>query len=157
RLSSEVAAVANQKGRWKNRMQRAAHNSCCRWAAQIRAVISFMVVANNKKPSTTTINYRDATGVVMGGCIQSRYVLGKKHRIVNYYAFEIIIILQMEVKKRLSSEVAAVANQKGRWKNRMQRAAHNSCCRQLWLPRRPWKDTAYMMEGFASDLLLSTH
>lgn len=38
RLTSEAAAAANQSGRWKNQMRRAAHNGCCRRAAQIRAL-----------------------------------------------------------------------------------------------------------------------
>ncbi|KAF9615750.1 hypothetical protein IFM89_026207 [Coptis chinensis] len=39
--------------------------------------------------------------------------------------------LEKEVKKRLSSEVAASANHSGRWKNQMRRAAHNGCCRRV--------------------------
>ncbi|GAV78351.1 DEAD domain-containing protein/Helicase_C domain-containing protein/DNA_pol_A domain-containing protein, partial [Cephalotus follicularis] len=39
--------------------------------------------------------------------------------------------LEKEVKKRLSSEVAAAANRCGRWKNQMRRAAHNGCCRRV--------------------------
>ncbi|KAA8521778.1 hypothetical protein F0562_012451 [Nyssa sinensis] len=39
--------------------------------------------------------------------------------------------LDKEVKKRLSSEVAAAANRHGRWKNQMRRAAHNGCCRRV--------------------------
>ncbi|CAH9090445.1 unnamed protein product [Cuscuta epithymum] len=39
--------------------------------------------------------------------------------------------LEKEVKKRLSSEAAAAANQNGRWKNQMRSAAHNGCCRRV--------------------------
>ncbi|WCJ18322.1 DNA polymerase I [Euphorbia peplus] len=39
--------------------------------------------------------------------------------------------LEKEVKKRLSSEVAAAANRNGRWKKQMRRAAHNGCCRRV--------------------------
>ncbi|MBA0873433.1 hypothetical protein Goshw_002175 [Gossypium schwendimanii] len=39
--------------------------------------------------------------------------------------------LENEVKKRLSSEAAAAANQSGRWKNQMRRAVHNGCCRRV--------------------------
>ncbi|TKY58268.1 Helicase and polymerase-containing protein TEBICHI [Spatholobus suberectus] len=39
--------------------------------------------------------------------------------------------LDKEVKKRLSSEDAALANQSGRWRNQMRRAAHNGCCRRV--------------------------
>lgn len=42
RLSSEDAAAANRSGRWKNQMRRAAHNGCCRRAAQIRALCSVL-------------------------------------------------------------------------------------------------------------------
>lgn len=44
-------------------------------------------------------------------------------------AYEVIMIMQ-EVKRRLSSEAFAAANQNGRWKNQMRRAAHNGCCRR---------------------------
>ncbi|GLU01406.1 hypothetical protein SLE2022_187150 [Rubroshorea leprosula] len=39
--------------------------------------------------------------------------------------------LEKEVKKRLSSEAVAAANQCGRWKNQMRRVAHNGCCRRV--------------------------
>ncbi|QCD99446.1 helicase and polymerase-containing protein TEBICHI isoform X1 [Vigna unguiculata] len=39
--------------------------------------------------------------------------------------------LDKEVKKRLSSEEAAVANQSGRWRNQMRRAAHDGCCHRV--------------------------
>ncbi|KAG6739360.1 hypothetical protein POTOM_056954 [Populus tomentosa] len=39
--------------------------------------------------------------------------------------------LEKEVKKRLSSEAVAAANQNGRWKNQMRRVAHNGCCRRV--------------------------
>ncbi|MBA0816932.1 hypothetical protein Gohar_001542, partial [Gossypium harknessii] len=39
--------------------------------------------------------------------------------------------LENEVKKRLSSEAAAAANQSGRWKNQMRRASHNGCCHRV--------------------------
>ncbi|CAJ1972305.1 unnamed protein product [Sphenostylis stenocarpa] len=42
RLSSEDAAVANQSGRWRNQMRRAAHNGCCRRVAQTRALCSVL-------------------------------------------------------------------------------------------------------------------
>ncbi|GKC03368.1 helicase and polymerase-containing protein TEBICHI isoform X1 [Tanacetum coccineum] len=93
RLSSEVAAAANQKGRWKNQMRRAAHNSCCRQAAQTRALSSVLwklpTTENPQQPLSTIemplVNVLadmelSGIGVDMGGCIQSRYVLGKKLR-----------------------------------------------------------------------------
>lgn len=42
-----------------------------------------------------------------------------------------VIMVTQEVKKRLSSEAAADANQSGRWKNQMRRVAHNGCCRRV--------------------------
>lgn len=39
--------------------------------------------------------------------------------------------LDKEVKKRLSPEDAAAANQCGRWRNQMRKAAHNGCCRRV--------------------------
>jgi len=40
-------------------------------------------------------------------------------------------LMMQEVKKRLSSEAVAAANQNGRWKNQMRRVAHNGCCRRV--------------------------
>lgn len=39
--------------------------------------------------------------------------------------------MKQEVKKRLSSEAAAAANQCGRWRNQMRKAAHDGCCRRV--------------------------
>nr|GEX05079.1 helicase and polymerase-containing protein TEBICHI [Tanacetum cinerariifolium] len=87
RLSSKVEAAANQKSRWKNRIRRAAHNSCCRRAAQIRALSSvlwqFPTTKNPQQPLSTIkmplVNVLadmelTGIGVDMGGCIQSRYM-----------------------------------------------------------------------------------
>ncbi|XP_062201875.1 helicase and polymerase-containing protein TEBICHI isoform X2 [Phragmites australis] len=42
RLHSEAAAAANRDGRWRNQMHKAAHNGCCRRAAQTRALSSVL-------------------------------------------------------------------------------------------------------------------
>lgn len=42
RLSSEAAAAANQSGRWRNQMRKAAHDGCCRRVAQSRALGSVL-------------------------------------------------------------------------------------------------------------------
>ena len=47
------------------------------------------------------------------------------------YDFHDDELVIQEVKKRLSSEAVAAANQNGRWKNQMRRVAHNGCCRRV--------------------------
>ncbi|CAD6343940.1 unnamed protein product [Miscanthus lutarioriparius] len=42
RLHSEAAAAANRDGRWRNQMHKAAHNGCCRRAAQTRALYTVL-------------------------------------------------------------------------------------------------------------------
>lgn len=42
RLSSQAATAANQVGRWRNQMRKAAHDGCCRRVAQTRALSSVM-------------------------------------------------------------------------------------------------------------------
>lgn len=42
RLHSEAAAAANRDGRWRNQTHKAAHNGCCRRAAQTRALYTVL-------------------------------------------------------------------------------------------------------------------
>ncbi|KAL8244776.1 hypothetical protein R6Q59_011034 [Mikania micrantha] len=102
RLPSEVAAAANQKGRWKNQMRRAAHNGCCRRVAQTRALSSvlwkLLTTENLREPLVTTemplLNVLadmelSGIGVDMDGCIQSRHVLAKKLRYLENEAYRL--------------------------------------------------------------------
>ncbi|XP_076922423.1 helicase and polymerase-containing protein TEBICHI-like [Bidens hawaiensis] len=100
RLPGEVAAAANQKGRWKNQMRRAAHNGCCRRASQTRALSSvlwkLLASENLLEPLVTTemplVNILadmelSGIGVDMDGCIQSRHVVAKKLRFLENEAY----------------------------------------------------------------------
>ncbi|GJZ08398.1 helicase and polymerase-containing protein TEBICHI isoform X1 [Tanacetum coccineum] len=102
RLSSEVAAAANQKGRWKNQMRRAAHNGCCKRAAQTRALSSVLwklLTSENLQQPLSTIEMPlvnvladmelSGIGVDMDGCIKSRYWLGKKLRYLENEAYRL--------------------------------------------------------------------
>ncbi|XP_024986361.1 helicase and polymerase-containing protein TEBICHI [Cynara cardunculus var. scolymus] len=102
RLSSEVAAAANQNGRWKNQMRRAAHNGCCRRVAQTRALscVLWKLLASEKlhEPLVTIemplVNVLAdmelyGIGVDMEGCIQSRHLLGKKLRYLEKEAYKL--------------------------------------------------------------------
>nr|XP_043612753.1 helicase and polymerase-containing protein TEBICHI [Erigeron canadensis] len=102
RLSSEVAAAANQKGRWKNQMRRAAHNGCCRRVAQIRVLSSVLwklLTSENLHGPLVTVEMplvnvladmeRSGIGVDMDGCIQSRHMLGKKLRYLEKEAYRL--------------------------------------------------------------------
>ncbi|KAI3792695.1 hypothetical protein L2E82_06583 [Cichorium intybus] len=102
RLSNEVAATANQNGRWKNQMRRAAHNGCCRRAAQTRALSSVLwkLLTSEKllEPLVTTemplVNVLSdmevsGIGVDMEGCIQSRLVIGKKLKSLEKEAYKL--------------------------------------------------------------------
>ncbi|KAM0046348.1 putative DNA-directed DNA polymerase [Helianthus debilis subsp. tardiflorus] len=102
RLPGEMAAAANQKGRWKNQMRRAAHNGCCRRVAQTRALSSvlwkLLTSENLLEPLVTTemplVNVLadmelSGIGVDMDGCIQSRHVVAKKLRYLESEAYRL--------------------------------------------------------------------
>ncbi|KAI7750050.1 hypothetical protein M8C21_005019, partial [Ambrosia artemisiifolia] len=102
RLPGEMAAAANQKGRWKNQMRRAAHNGCCRRVAQTRALSSvlwkLLTSENLIEPLVTTemplVNVLadmelSGIGVDMDGCIQSRHVVAKKLRYLENEAYRL--------------------------------------------------------------------
>ncbi|MFS8003152.1 putative DNA-directed DNA polymerase [Helianthus anomalus] len=102
RLPGEMAAAANQKGRWKNQMRRAAHNGCCRRVAQTRALScvlwKLLTSENLLEPLVTTemplVNVLadmelSGIGVDMDGCIQSRHVVAKKLRYLENEAYRL--------------------------------------------------------------------
>ncbi|XP_058074387.1 helicase and polymerase-containing protein TEBICHI isoform X4 [Magnolia sinica] len=91
RLSGEAAAAANRDGRWRNQMRRAAHNGCCRRAAQTRALGSVLwklLISENLVEAVTRIEsplvevLADmelwGIGVDMDACFRARHILGKK-------------------------------------------------------------------------------
>ncbi|KAK9142494.1 hypothetical protein Syun_011894 [Stephania yunnanensis] len=91
RLSSDVAAAANQSGRWRNQIRRAAHDGCCRRVAQTRALGSVLwkLVASEKldqalisieNPLVNVLADMElwGIGVDMEGCLQARHVVWKK-------------------------------------------------------------------------------
>ncbi|KAG6649379.1 hypothetical protein CIPAW_07G208100 [Carya illinoinensis] len=102
RLSSEAAATANQSGRWKNQMRRAAHNGCCRRVAQTRALCSVLwklllseelieALINIETPLVNVLADMElwGIGVDMDGCLQARNLLAKKLRHLEKEAYKL--------------------------------------------------------------------
>ncbi|KNA12473.1 hypothetical protein SOVF_125610 [Spinacia oleracea] len=101
RLTSEAAAAANQSGRWKNQMRRAAHNGCCRRAAQIRAlqcVLWKLLTSEELVDALLGIELPlvhvlaemedQGMGVDMEGCLKARHLLSKKLKILEKEAYK---------------------------------------------------------------------
>ncbi|KAG2620442.1 hypothetical protein PVAP13_3NG107600 [Panicum virgatum] len=91
RLHSEAAAAANRDGRWRNQMHKAAHNGCCRRAAQTRAlytVLKKLLVSQNLNDLVDTIEgplvnvLADmelwGIGADMDACLHARHIIIKK-------------------------------------------------------------------------------
>ncbi|KAL9230313.1 hypothetical protein vseg_005682 [Gypsophila vaccaria] len=102
RLSSEAAASANQSGRWKNQMRRAAHNGCCRRVAQTRAlhcVLWKLLVSEELAEALLSIEVPlvhvlsdmevRGIGVDMEGCLKARHLLSKKLKILEKEAYKL--------------------------------------------------------------------
>lgn len=102
RLSSEDLAAANRSGRWKNQMRRAAHNGCCRRAAQIRALYNVLwklLVSEELAESVLQVEIPLVhvladmevwgIGVDMDGCLQARHLLAKKLRSLEKEAYKL--------------------------------------------------------------------
>ncbi|KAK6249105.1 hypothetical protein QUC31_020670 [Theobroma cacao] len=102
RLSSEAAAAANQSGRWKNQMRRAAHNGCCRRVAHTRALCSTLwklliseklieVFTYIETPLVNVLAEMElwGIGINMEGCLWARNVLGKKLRCLEKEAYKL--------------------------------------------------------------------
>ncbi|KAM6544675.1 hypothetical protein CsatB_025411 [Cannabis sativa] len=102
RLSSEAATAANQNGRWKNQMRRAAHNGCCRRVAQIRALCSVLwklivsdelteALLNVEIPLVNILADMElwGIGVDMEGCLRARNLVGKKLRNLEKEAYKL--------------------------------------------------------------------
>ncbi|KAL6854375.1 hypothetical protein ACP4OV_019278 [Aristida adscensionis] len=91
RLHSEAAAAANRDGRWRNQMHKAAHNGCCRRAAQTRALCSVLkklLVSQNldglieliEGPLVNVLADMELWGIGadMDACLHARHVIIKK-------------------------------------------------------------------------------
>ncbi|OMO91013.1 hypothetical protein COLO4_18706 [Corchorus olitorius] len=102
RLSNEAAAAANQSGRWKNQMRRAAHNGCCRRVAQTRALFSALwklliseklikVFTDIETPLVNVLAEMEVwgIGINMEGCLWARNLLGKKLRCLEKEAYKL--------------------------------------------------------------------
>ncbi|XVE71071.1 hypothetical protein DITRI_Ditri10aG0120700 [Diplodiscus trichospermus] len=102
RLSSEAAAAANQSGRWKNQMRRAAHNGCCRRVAQTRALFSALwklliseqlneVFTYIETPLVSVLAEMElwGIGIKMEECLWARNLLGKKLRCLEKEAYKL--------------------------------------------------------------------
>lgn len=103
RLSSEALEAANRSGRWRNQMRRAAHNGCCRRAAQVRALSSVLwklliseelmeVLLNVEMPLVNVLADMEiwGIGVDMEGCFKARNMLGKKLRSLEQEAYKLV-------------------------------------------------------------------
>ncbi|CAD6336669.1 unnamed protein product [Miscanthus lutarioriparius] len=96
RLHSEAAAAANRDGRWRNQMHKAAHNGCCRRAAQTRALYTVLkkLLTQNLSDLVETIEARWynsysyvnvladmelwGIGADMDACLRARHIITKK-------------------------------------------------------------------------------
>ncbi|XP_073110579.1 helicase and polymerase-containing protein TEBICHI isoform X1 [Elaeis guineensis] len=91
RLSSEAVAAAARDGRWRNQMCKAAHNGCCRRAAQVRALVSVLlkllvseglveVLTRIENPLVKVLADMElwGIGVDMEACLQARHILMRK-------------------------------------------------------------------------------
>ncbi|GAB2275633.1 hypothetical protein Dimus_010390 [Dionaea muscipula] len=102
RLSSEDVDAANRSGRWKNQMQKAAHNGCCRRVAQTRALCNVLwklLVSEELVDSLLLVEIPLVhvladmevwgIGVDMEGCLQARHLLGKKLKNLEKEAYKL--------------------------------------------------------------------
>ncbi|CAN6360721.1 unnamed protein product [Urochloa humidicola] len=91
RLHSDAAAAANRDGRWRNQMHKAAHNGCCRRAAQTRAlytVLKKLLISQNLNDLVDTVEgplvnvLADmelwGIGADMDACLRARHIIIKK-------------------------------------------------------------------------------
>ncbi|KAK7293723.1 hypothetical protein RJT34_16596 [Clitoria ternatea] len=102
RVSSEDAAAANQYGRWRNQMRRAAHNGCCRRVAQTRALFSAIwkllvseelveVLLSIEIPLVNVVADMElwGIGVDLERCIQARKLLVKRLKLLEKEAYRL--------------------------------------------------------------------
>ncbi|WJX16443.1 DNA-directed DNA polymerase [Trifolium repens] len=102
RLSPEDAAAANQCGRWRNQMRKAAHNGCCRRVAQTRALCSVLwkllvseklveVLMEIEIPLVNVLADMElwGIGVDLERCIQARKLLVKRLKQLEKEAYKL--------------------------------------------------------------------
>ncbi|KAF8666497.1 hypothetical protein HU200_053610 [Digitaria exilis] len=91
RLHSEAAAAASRDGRWRNQMHKAAHNGCCRRAAQTRALYTVLkklldsqnlhdLVDTIEGPLVNVLADMELWGIGadMDACLRARHIIIKK-------------------------------------------------------------------------------
>ncbi|AQK40089.1 Helicase and polymerase-containing protein TEBICHI [Zea mays] len=90
RLHSQEAAAANRDGRWRNQMHKAAHNGCCRRAAQTRALYTVLkklltqnlsvLVETIEAPLVNVLADMELWGIGadMDACLRARHIITKK-------------------------------------------------------------------------------
>ncbi|KAL2525525.1 Helicase and polymerase-containing protein TEBICHI [Abeliophyllum distichum] len=118
RLSSEAAAAANRSGRWNNQMRRAAHNGCCRRAAQTRALYSVLwkllvseelieTLVTTEIPLVNVLADMEiwGIGVDMERCLRARYILGRKLKYLEKEAYQ---LAGMKFSLSMSADIANV-------------------------------------------------
>uniref|UniRef100_A0A0D3HTH3 Helicase and polymerase-containing protein TEBICHI n=1 Tax=Oryza barthii TaxID=65489 RepID=A0A0D3HTH3_9ORYZ len=102
RLHNEAAAAANRDGRWRNQMHKAAHNGCCRRAAQTRALCSVLrklLVSQNLNDLLETIEgplvnvLADmelwGIGADMDACLRARHIIIRKLKELEKEAYKL--------------------------------------------------------------------
>ncbi|XP_015698275.1 helicase and polymerase-containing protein TEBICHI [Oryza brachyantha] len=102
RLHHEAAAAATRDGRWRNQMHKAAHNGCCRRAAQTRAlgsVLRKLLVSHNLNGLLETIEgplvnvLADmelwGIGADMDACLHARHIIIKKLKELEKEAYKL--------------------------------------------------------------------
>ncbi|CAI8605756.1 unnamed protein product [Vicia faba] len=102
RLSPEDAGAANQCGRWRNQMRKAAHNGCCRRVAQTRALCSVLwkllvseklveVLMEIEIPLVNVLADMElwGIGVDLERCIQARKLLVKRLKQLEKEAYKL--------------------------------------------------------------------
>ncbi|KAJ4950046.1 hypothetical protein NE237_026878 [Protea cynaroides] len=121
RLSSEAAAAANRSGRWKNQMRKAAHNGCCRRAAQTRALGSVLwklLISEELDKALISIETVLVTvladmelwgiGVDIEGCLQARNILVRKLKELEKEAYK---LAGMRFSLNMTADIANVLYQ----------------------------------------------
>lgn len=103
RLHSEAAAAANRDGRWRNQMHKAAHDGCCRRAAQTRAlgsVLRILLVSQNLNDLVETVEgplvnvLADmelwGIGADMEACLRARHIIIKRLKELEKEAYKLV-------------------------------------------------------------------
>uniref|UniRef100_A0ACD5XMT5 Uncharacterized protein n=1 Tax=Avena sativa TaxID=4498 RepID=A0ACD5XMT5_AVESA len=103
RLHSEAIAAANRDGRWRNQMHKAAHNGCCRRAAQTRALSSALrkllvseklndLVETVEGPLVNVLADMELWGIGadMDACLRARHIIIKKLKDLEKEAYKLV-------------------------------------------------------------------